>query len=74
MDFLQVFVMIVLQVVTLYARNCSCTLKSHRKYFNPGDQASLEKLISLDADILCEGHFGIYIGKNKIQGFITSFL
>jgi len=35
---------------------------------------SLEKLIALEADILCEGHFGIYEGKNKIRSFIQSFL
>ncbi len=37
-------------------------------------QRSLERLLSLDADILCEGHFGIYRGKDKVRGFIQSFL
>ena len=45
-------------------------LKSNRKDYI----ASLKKMISLDADILCEGHFGIYAGKNKIRKFIQSFL
>lgn len=45
-------------------------LKSNRKAY----KASLEKLMSLNADILCEGHFGIYIGKDKIRRFIKSFL
>jgi len=35
---------------------------------------SLEFLISLNADILCEGHFGIYSGKEKVRDFIKSFL
>lgn len=35
---------------------------------------SLEFLISLEADILCEGHFGVYRGKEKIRKFIESFL
>jgi glyoxylase-like metal-dependent hydrolase (beta-lactamase superfamily II) len=35
---------------------------------------SLELLISLDADILCEGHFGIYKGKADVRKFIESFL
>ncbi len=35
---------------------------------------SLDRLISLEADILCEGHFGIYRGKNEVEGFIRSFL
>ena len=45
-------------------------LKSNRKDY----KASLEKMIALDADILCEGHFGIYTGKNKIRKFIQSFI
>ena len=45
-------------------------LKSNRKdYLN-----SLNKLIALDADILCEGHFGIYTGKETIRRFIRSFM
>ncbi|MDY6968029.1 MAG: MBL fold metallo-hydrolase [Spirochaetota bacterium] len=35
---------------------------------------SLEFMISLEADILCEGHFGVYVGKDKVQEFIESFL
>ncbi|MBN1531530.1 MAG: MBL fold metallo-hydrolase [Spirochaetes bacterium] len=35
---------------------------------------SLEFLLSLDADILCEGHFGVYVGKEKVRRFIESFL
>ncbi|MCF8131088.1 MAG: MBL fold metallo-hydrolase [Deltaproteobacteria bacterium] len=36
-------------------------------------QASLKKLLSLNADILCEGHFGIYRGKETVRKFIGSF-
>jgi glyoxylase-like metal-dependent hydrolase (beta-lactamase superfamily II) len=36
--------------------------------------ASLEKLLILDADILCEGHFGIYKGKDNIRKFIRSYM
>lgn len=35
---------------------------------------SLELLLSLEADILCEGHYGIYKGKNEVKKFIRSFL
>ncbi|MCD6586117.1 MAG: MBL fold metallo-hydrolase [Desulfobacteraceae bacterium] len=45
-------------------------LKSDRKDYI----ASLKKMISLDVDILCEGHFGIYTGKKKIRKFIQSFV
>jgi glyoxylase-like metal-dependent hydrolase (beta-lactamase superfamily II) len=35
---------------------------------------SLELLISLEADILCEGHFGVYKGKKTVERFIKSYL
>jgi glyoxylase-like metal-dependent hydrolase (beta-lactamase superfamily II) len=45
-------------------------LKSDR-----GDyRRSLEVLLALDADILCEGHFGVYRGKKKVADFIRGFL
>lgn len=37
-------------------------------------QSSLKKLLGLDADILCEGHFGIYRGKEAVRKFIRSFI
>mgnify|MGYP006301486269 CR=1 FL=1 len=45
-------------------------LKSNRKDY----LASLEKLVSMDVDILCEGHFGIFWGKDTIRQFIQSFM
>jgi glyoxylase-like metal-dependent hydrolase (beta-lactamase superfamily II) len=35
---------------------------------------SLEMLLGLGADILCEGHFGVYRGKEEVAGFIRQFL
>ena len=35
---------------------------------------SLNFMLDLDADILCEGHFGIYRGKDEVRKFIGSFL
>ena len=35
---------------------------------------SLKLLLSLEADILCEGHFGVYKGKEEVEKFIRSFL
>jgi glyoxylase-like metal-dependent hydrolase (beta-lactamase superfamily II) len=35
---------------------------------------SLRFMIGLKADILCEGHFGIYRGNDNINRFIKSFL
>ena len=35
---------------------------------------SLDRMISLEADILCEGHYGIIKGKKKVADFIRSFL
>ena len=36
--------------------------------------ASLKRIIAMDADILCEGHFGIYRGKEKVRRFLESFM
>ena len=42
---------------------------------NRGDYiASLTMLLGLEADILCEGHFGIYRGHDKVRKFIESFI
>jgi len=35
---------------------------------------SLSLMISLDADILCEGHYGVMKGKKKVKEFIHSFM
>jgi len=37
-------------------------------------QLSLKKLLDFDADILCEGHYGVYRGKDVVQRFIRSFI
>ena len=42
---------------------------------NPEDyQKSLAFMLSLGADILCEGHFGVYMGRERIEKFIKSFM
>jgi glyoxylase-like metal-dependent hydrolase (beta-lactamase superfamily II) len=35
---------------------------------------SLNLLLSLNADILCEGHYGIFRGKKAVSDFIRSFI
>jgi glyoxylase-like metal-dependent hydrolase (beta-lactamase superfamily II) len=35
---------------------------------------SIQTLLALDADILCEGHFGIYQPKNKVRDCIERYL
>lgn len=37
-------------------------------------QASLRMLLNLDADLLLEGHYGIFHGKDRVRTFIRSFL
>jgi glyoxylase-like metal-dependent hydrolase (beta-lactamase superfamily II) len=37
-------------------------------------QASLKKLLALDADLLLEGHFGIFRGKDEGRDYIRSFM
>jgi glyoxylase-like metal-dependent hydrolase (beta-lactamase superfamily II) len=43
-------------------------LSNKKDYFT-----SLELLLSLEADILCEGHFGVYKGRRAVERFIRSF-
>lgn len=45
-------------------------LLSNRKDY----MASLKRIRDLDADILCEGHFGVYRGKEKVRAFISSYM
>ena len=46
-----------------------------RLHSNRADyRASLERLLALEADILCEGHYGIFQGKAAVAEFIRSFL
>jgi len=41
---------------------------------NLGDwDRSTQKLLDLDADILCEGHFGIYKTKKEVRNYILSY-
>lgn len=35
---------------------------------------SLNRMLDLSADILCEGHFGVYRGQARVREFIRSFL
>jgi glyoxylase-like metal-dependent hydrolase (beta-lactamase superfamily II) len=37
-------------------------------------QASLKKLAALDADLLLEGHFGVFQSKREVRDFIESFV
>ncbi len=46
------------------------TLLSNRKEYNE----SLNFLLTLNADILCEGHFGVYYGREEVRDFIESYL
>jgi glyoxylase-like metal-dependent hydrolase (beta-lactamase superfamily II) len=34
---------------------------------------STKKLLDLDADILCEGHFGIYKTRKDVKNYILSY-
>jgi glyoxylase-like metal-dependent hydrolase (beta-lactamase superfamily II) len=35
---------------------------------------SMDRLLSLDADILCEGHFGVYSPAGAVRSYIESYL
>lgn len=46
------------------------SLKSDRKAY----RRSLERLIDLQADVLCEGHFGVIEGADRVRRFIQKYL
>jgi glyoxylase-like metal-dependent hydrolase (beta-lactamase superfamily II) len=46
------------------------SLRSNREDY----RRSLKLLVSLQADVLCEGHYGVIRGKEKVADFIESFL
>lgn len=46
------------------------SLRSNRRDY----LASLQRLLDLDADILCEGHFGIFRGRQAITKFIRGYM
>jgi hypothetical protein len=35
---------------------------------------SMKKLLTLEADILCEGHFGVFQPAAEVQRFIEGYL
>lgn len=35
---------------------------------------SLRRLVAMEADVLCEGHFGVFMGKDAVRHFIESYL
>ncbi|MEN6473183.1 MAG: MBL fold metallo-hydrolase [Syntrophaceae bacterium] len=37
-------------------------------------RGSMEKLLTLEADILCEGHFGTYSPKERVTSYIQGYL
>jgi glyoxylase-like metal-dependent hydrolase (beta-lactamase superfamily II) len=37
-------------------------------------RSSMHKLLDLKADILCEGHFGIYKPKARVESYIKGYL
>jgi glyoxylase-like metal-dependent hydrolase (beta-lactamase superfamily II) len=44
-------------------------LSDRKNYLN-----SLKFILSLEVDILCEGHFGVFKGRQEIESFIRSYL
>jgi glyoxylase-like metal-dependent hydrolase (beta-lactamase superfamily II) len=37
-------------------------------------RASMERLLALDADVLCEGHFGVYEPKERVASYIRHYI
>jgi glyoxylase-like metal-dependent hydrolase (beta-lactamase superfamily II) len=37
-------------------------------------KASMQKLLDLDADVLCEGHYGVYQPKDEVRNYIEGYI
>jgi len=37
-------------------------------------RSSMGRLLDLDADVLCEGHFGIYSPADAVRAYINGYL
>jgi glyoxylase-like metal-dependent hydrolase (beta-lactamase superfamily II) len=37
-------------------------------------QASLRRLLDINADVVCEGHYGVFTGKAEVSDFIERFI
>jgi len=37
-------------------------------------QKSMQKLLDLNADILCEGHFGVFQPAEKVRSYIKGYM
>ena len=58
----------------LFAQDVHGPLHPNLKSNQEDYRRSLEFLLALEADILCEGHYGVYQGKKKVADFIRRFL
>jgi hypothetical protein len=37
-------------------------------------RVSMQEVVALEADILCEGHYGVYRGRDEVRRFIHEHL
>lgn len=37
-------------------------------------RTSMKRLLTLDADMLCEGHYGVFMGKEAVRRYISGYL
>jgi glyoxylase-like metal-dependent hydrolase (beta-lactamase superfamily II) len=58
----------------LFAQDVHGPLHPDLRSNNQDYQRSLQVLLSLEADILCEGHYGVYQGKKAVADFIKGFV
>jgi glyoxylase-like metal-dependent hydrolase (beta-lactamase superfamily II) len=58
----------------LFAQDVHGPLHPDLRSNNQDYQRSLQVLLALEADILCEGHYGVYQGKKAVADFIRRFV
>jgi glyoxylase-like metal-dependent hydrolase (beta-lactamase superfamily II) len=58
----------------LFGQDIHGPLMSQFKSNREDYKRSLKKLLRLDANILCEGHYGVIRGKENVRDFINQFI
>ena len=60
--------------IVLFGQDVHGPLDASFKSDRDAYQTSLQYMLELKADILCEGHFGVYKGKDRVNQFISGYL
>lgn len=61
-------------IKVLFAQDVHGPIHPDLKSNSEDYQRSLKLILDLEADILCEGHYGVFRGNEEVAGFIKRFM